>query len=75
MRYIELLAESSLVFAGFTVLLFALRESDGPRGTFRAWSIVTQGFIVFGLSLLPLLLYQLACTSKRCGKSPVALPS
>ena len=59
MRYIELLAESSLVLAGFTVLLFALRQSDGPRGAFRAWSIVTQGFIVFGLSLLPLLLYQL----------------
>jgi hypothetical protein len=60
MRYIELLAESSLVFTGFTVLLFALRESDGPRGTFRAWSIVAQGFIVFGMSLLPLLLFQLS---------------
>ena len=48
MRYIELLAESSLVFTGFTVLLFALRESEGPRVIFRAWSIVVQGFIVFG---------------------------
>jgi hypothetical protein len=59
MRYIELLAESSLVFTGFTVLLFALRESEGPRVIFRAWSIVVQGFIVFGMSLLPLLLIQL----------------
>ena len=59
MHYIELLAESSLVFTGFTVLLFALRESGGPRFIFRAWSIVSQGFIVFGMSLLPLLLFQL----------------
>lgn len=59
MPYIELLAESSLVFTGFTVLLFALRESEGPRYIFRAWSIVSQGFIVFGMSLLPLLLIQL----------------
>ena len=59
MHYIELLAESSLVFTGFTVLLFALRESEGPRVIFRAWSIVVQGFIVFGMSLLPLLLIQL----------------
>lgn len=59
MHYIELLAESSLVFTGFTVLLFALRESDDPRSMFRAWSIIAQGFIVFGMSLLPLLLFQL----------------
>jgi hypothetical protein len=64
MRYIELLAESSLVFAGFTVLLFALRESDSPRGTFRAWSIVAQGFIVFGLCLLPLLLHELSLNER-----------
>ena len=60
MHYIELLAESSLVLTGFTVLLFALRESGGPRLIFRAWSIVIQGFIVFGMSLLPLLLIQLS---------------
>ena len=59
MRYIELLAESSLVFTGFTALLFALRESDGPRVIFRALSVVAQGFIVFAMSLLPLLLFQL----------------
>ena len=40
MHYIKLLAESSLVFTGFTVLLFALRESGGPRLIFRAWSVV-----------------------------------
>ena len=59
MSYIELLANASLVFTGFTVLLFALRESESPRLIFRAWCIVVQGFIVFGLSLLPLLLSQL----------------
>jgi hypothetical protein len=59
MPYIELLAESSLVFTGFTALLFALGESEGPRGMFKAWSIVAQGFIVFGMSLLPLLVFQL----------------
>lgn len=59
MRYIELLAESSLVFTGFTALLFTLRESDGPRVIFRALSVVAQGFIVFAMCLLPLLLFQL----------------
>jgi hypothetical protein len=59
MHYVEILANSSLVFTGFTVLLFALRESEGPRIIFRAWSIVAQGFIIFGMSLLPLLLVQL----------------
>ncbi len=59
MRYIELLAESSLVFTGFAALLFTLRQSDGPRVIFRALSIVAQGFIVFAISLLPLLLFQL----------------
>jgi hypothetical protein len=59
MHYIELLAESSLVFTGFTVLLFAFRESESPRLIFRAWSIVVQGFSVFGMSLLALLLDQL----------------
>ena len=59
MRYIELLAEASLVFTGFTALLFTLRESDRPRIIFRAWSIVAQGFIVFVMSLLPPLLSQL----------------
>ncbi len=42
MRYIELLAESSLVFAGFTVLLFALRESDSPRAIPKISSRMTQ---------------------------------
>lgn len=59
MRYIELLAESSLVFTGFAALLFTLRESGNPRVIFRALSIVAQGFIVFAMSLLPLLLFQL----------------
>ncbi len=60
MHYIELLANSSLVFTGFSSLLFAIRESHGARGIFRAWGIVVQGFIVFGMSLLPLLLIQLS---------------
>jgi hypothetical protein len=60
MRYMELLAESSLVFTAFTTLIFSLSESDNPRVAFRAWSVVVQGFIVFGTSLLPLLLFQLA---------------
>jgi hypothetical protein len=59
MHYIEPLAESSLVFTGFTVLLFAFRESESPRLIFRAWSIVVQGLSVFGMSLLALLLDQL----------------
>ena len=59
MSYIELLADASLVFTGFAALLFALREPESPRLVFRAWAIVVQGFIVFVMSLLPLLLAQL----------------
>ena len=55
MGVFELLAECSVTFAGFAAVYAALRGSRGPRGAFRAWATVAQGFLAFFCSLAPLL--------------------
>jgi hypothetical protein len=54
--FFEIFAECSIAFAGFAAVHAALTGSTGPRGHFRAWSIVLNGALSFGLSILPLLL-------------------
>ncbi|MBW2415536.1 MAG: hypothetical protein JRG76_13605 [Deltaproteobacteria bacterium] len=56
MDTLGLLAECSITFAGFAAVLSALRGSQGPRGSFRAWTTVSQGLLTFVLSLIPLVL-------------------
>ena len=56
MEPLGLLAECSITFAGFAAVLSALRGSQGLRGSFRAWTTVSQGLLAFVLSLLPLVL-------------------
>lgn len=53
--FFEIFAECSIAFAGFGAVHAALRGASGPRGVFRAWSVVTQGALSFILSVLPLL--------------------
>lgn len=53
--FFEIFAECSIAFAGFGAVHAALRGASGPRGVFRAWSVVAQGTLSFVLSILPLL--------------------
>lgn len=53
--FFEIFAECSIAFAGFGAVHAALRGASGPRGVFRAWSVVMQGSLSFVLSILPLL--------------------
>ena len=55
MNIFEIFAECSIALAGFGAVHAALQGSTGPRGTFRAFYVVSQGGIAFILSLLPLL--------------------
>ena len=54
--FFEILAECSIALAGFGAVHAVLQGSDGPRGIFRAWVVVSQGAFAFVLSILALLL-------------------
>ncbi len=56
MSFLEILAECSIALVGFGAVHAALQGSHGPRGMFRAWTVVLHGAIAFVLSVLPLLL-------------------
>ncbi|MFQ5458648.1 MAG: hypothetical protein ACE5FC_09400 [Myxococcota bacterium] len=60
MELFHLIAECSVAFAGFAAIYAGVRGSGGARGSFRAWSTVTAGFLSFLLSLVPLLLQKFA---------------
>ncbi len=56
MSFFEIFAECSIALAGFGAVHAALRGSTGPRGNFRAWTVVADGALAFVLSILPLVL-------------------
>jgi hypothetical protein len=53
MSFFEIFAECSIALAGFGAVHAALRGSTGPRGNFRAWTVVANGALAFVLSILP----------------------
>lgn len=56
MNFFEILAECSIALAGFGAVHAVLQGSGGARGLLRAWFVVSQGAIAFGLCMLVLLL-------------------
>ena len=56
MNFFEVLAECSIAFVGFGAVHAVLQGSRGPRGIFRAWTVVLHGAVAFVMSIIPLLL-------------------
>jgi len=47
LSFFEIFAECSIAFAGFGAVHAALRGAGGPRGDFRAFSVVSHGLMSF----------------------------
>jgi hypothetical protein len=58
--FFEVLAECSIAAGGFSAIHAAMRGSEGPRGSMRAWTTVGSSLAAFVSSLVPLLLSQSA---------------
>ena len=56
LAFVELMAELGFVLAGFSVLVFALRQSAGPRGLLRSVTTTLGSFVVGFVALVPQLL-------------------
>jgi hypothetical protein len=56
LSFFEIFSECSIAFAGFGAVHAALAGEGGPRGDFRAFSVVSHGLLSFVLSIVPLLL-------------------
>lgn len=56
MEFFEIFAECSIALVGFGAVHAVLQGSSGPRGMFRAWTVVQHGAVAFILSIVPLML-------------------
>lgn len=53
MDFLELMAECSVALGGFAAIHAALRGSQGPRGSFRAWGTVSWAFTALLMAIVP----------------------
>jgi hypothetical protein len=65
-EFFEILAECAIAAGGFSAIHAAMRGSEGPRGSMRAWTTVGSSMAAFVSSLIPILL-------ESSGLSPEAL--
>jgi hypothetical protein len=73
MQFFEIFAECSIALLGFGAVHAVLRGSDGPRGTVRAWVVVSHGSLAFILCVLPLLLTQSSLSPEMLWRTSSAI--